>query len=145
MTDITLAFRWNIYRPDQREYRNQSLELLPDYDVAVSVPVTNEYLYNSEDILQALVLQELMAGDKPPSAQLTVAGLKYVVDQFDAVFLPKPATKPDEVEDDWEADLRAEPEKNTTPATDSEDWEMDLDAANKPDEVAWDENEEEWQ
>ena len=140
MTNTTVLFRWNIYRPDQREYRQQSIELLPDYDVAISVPVTNEYLYNSEDILQALI-----AGDKQPSAKLTVAGLKYVVDQFDAVFLPKPATKPDEVEDDWEADLRAEPEKNTTPATDSEDWEMDLDAANKPDEVAWDENEEEWQ
>src|SRR3972149_6156654 len=133
MTNTTLLFRWKIYHPDQREFRNQSLELLPDYDVAISVPVTNEYLYNSEDILQALI-----AGDKQPSAQLTVAGLKYVVDQFDAVFLPKLAAKPDEVEEDWEADLGVEPEKKSISATEDENWETDLGATNKPDEVAWD-------
>ena len=143
MRNITLLFRWKIYHPDQREYRNQSLELLPDYDVAISVPVTNEYLYNSEYILQTLI-----AGDKQPSAKLTVAGMKYVVDQFDTIFLPSksyiPEQMPDE-EENWEADLGGEPEKKTVPATEDENWETDLGATNKPDEVAWDEDTEEWE
>lgn len=143
MEEVTLYFRWSSYKPDQREYRNQSIELNPSWGTAsfitVKVPLKHEYISNSEEIIQAK-----LASNAPVDPVLTIAGMKYVIDQFDAVFFPVPATKPDEVgDDDWETDLGgSEPEKKSAPATD-EDWETDL-TTDKPDEVAWDETEEDW-
>lgn len=143
MEQVTLHFEWGIYRPDQREYRNQSIELHPSWGstqlIAVDVPLNHNLIANSEQIIQ-----QKLAGDLLDIPVLTITGLKYVIDQFDAVFLPTLATKPDEVEEDWEADLGGSEEKKSEPATDNEDWETDLDAGNKPDEVAWDEDTEEW-
>lgn len=137
MTDIPVKFVITVMRPDQRQYRQQEVELVCQQEMQVLVPLTNEYFANSEEVIQ----EKLGSGNVPATNPvLTVAGLKYVIDQFDSVFLTedkKAATTDDE---DWGDDLP--PAKSAEPAkVEAEDWDNDT---KKPDEVPWEENDEQW-
>lgn len=145
MTDVILYFDWNTYRPDQRQYRQQSVELTPNVcdglshtKVAMSIPLEHYLIHNSEAVIQAQ-----LAGDKGIEPVLTLAGMKYVIDKFDLLFKEeekKAETKDDE---DWGDDLppATATKPGETAAADSEDWDND---DKKPEEVPWDESKEEW-
>jgi len=140
MTDVPVKFIITVVRPDQRQYRQQEVELVCQQELQVLVPLNNEMVANSEDVIQAKLGSGNVAS---PNPVLTVAGLKYVIDQFDNVFLKveeKSATKTDD--EDWmEEDTKPTAEKKSAPKVE-EDWENDT---KKPDEVPWDEDTENWQ
>jgi hypothetical protein len=140
MADVPVKFILTVLRPDQRQYRQQEVELVCQQELEVVVPLTAEYIANSEEVIQAKLSSGNVLAANP---RLTVAGLKYVIDQFDNVFLKveeKEATKTGD--DDWlEEDTKSAVEKKSAPKVEEEDWENDT---KKPDEVPWDEKEEEW-
>lgn len=119
-----LNFKWNIYHPDQREYRNQSLEIEPATSTYIQIDVPDEYIIPSDH-----------------TQIITLAGLKYVIDQFDAVFLSaKKEVAPD---DDWEKDEPKEEKKS-----DNDDWESDADFDDnnkETDKVPWEDDGKDWQ
>lgn len=130
MTDndaVSIQFRWTTYRPDQREYRQQEAELNPSAFVIVKVPKTDEYFHGFDE-----------PTDQPI---LTLAGMKYVIDQFDTVFLPAKKEASANPDDDWE-----EEEPRAEKKTD-DDWESDtdFDTSTEPDKVPWnDDNGKDW-
>lgn len=92
MTDVILYFDWNTFRPDQRQYRQQSIELQPGMEtlgvlgacrIAVPVPLEHDFIHNSEEIIQA----RLGSNVKEPYPVLTLVGMKYVIDKFDLLYL----------------------------------------------------------
>lgn len=124
--DLHLAFKWNIYHPDQREYRNQSVEVEP-IEVYVQLDIPVDY------------------GHTTPEGRtvLSVAGLRYVADLFDTVFLPSKKSVPANDEEVWEEDtIRSEKAK----AAAEDDWDSDADFDDKTetDKAPWDEDGDDW-
>lgn len=139
MTDVPVKFTLSAVRPDQRQYRQQEIELYSDIEVQVLIPLTAEYIANFDPVIQAKLGS---GGFENPI--LTVAGLKYVIDQFDAVFLKEEEKKVEKTDDDdWGDDLPPAKVSKPAPAkVEEENWDNDT---KKPDEVPWDESTEEWQ
>jgi len=137
MADIPVKFIITVVRPDQRQYRQQEVELVCQQEMQVLVPLNNEYVVNSEDVIKAKLGSGNVAA---PNPILTVTGLKYVIDQFDNVFL-----KPDEKEvattedEDWGEEETKPTEKKSAPA-EEEDWDTTEDSK----EVPWDADDETW-
>lgn len=147
MAEIVLYFDWNTFRPDQRQYRQQSIELHPgtfapeyaSYQVAVAVPLESRIIYNSEAIIQA----KLGNGEEPLPV-LTLTGMKYVIDKFDALFEEKKADTKTTSDDEWEEDLPEKSGKTENKETSGSDEEWEEDNKNKPDETNWEESEDDW-
>jgi len=141
MADIPVKFIITVVRPDQRTYRQQEVELVCQQEMQVLVPLNHEMVANSEDVIQAKLGSGNVAA---PNPILTVAGLKYVIDQFDNVFM-KVDEKPDQPqkfeEDDWGEEETKPTEKKSAPA-EEEDWEETKEDSK---EVPWDADDEKWE
>lgn len=148
MADVKFRFYLSTLRPDQRQYRQQEMELFcSDYDgglesipVEVVLPLEHKLIANAEDIIQVR-LGSVNGDPEEPKPVLTIAGLKYLQDRFDDVFLAQPEQK--KTEDDWGADFDEEtPKKEETKSSDDE-WESE----GKPaaDKTTWDESTDEWE
>src|SRR5512139_1084685 len=112
MADVILYFDWNTFRPDQRQYRQQSVELQPGVEtlgalgtslgalgtcrIAIPVALAHDFIHNSEEIIQA----RLGNNAKEPYPILTLQGMKYVIDLFDEVFKDEEKTV-ETKDDDW--------------------------------------------
>jgi len=142
MADVPVKFILTVLRPDQRQYRQQEVELFSDQEVEVLVPLTNEMISNSEEVIQAKLGSGNVAN---PNPILTVAGLKYVIDQFDNIFLkPEEKAVQDTKDEDWGDALEdtKSAEKATTPASDDlEEWE---EVKEETKDAPWDADNEEW-
>jgi len=139
MTDVPVKFVVTVVRPDQRQYRQQEIELVCQQELQVLVPLTNEMIANSEDIIQA----KLGSGNVSiPNPVLTVAGLKYIIDQFDNVFLKveeKEAAKTDD--EDWGDEEETPKKEKPVAKVENEDWDEPADPS---EEVPWDSDNEKW-
>lgn len=120
MTDtLPVIFFWDKLRPDQREYRQQSVELTPVENVRIQVDVPADPIY-------------VVPGNDPKQMVLTLAGMKYVIDQFDTVFLLAKKEASANPDDDWEEE-EPKAEKKV------DDWESDteFDTETETDKVPW--------
>jgi hypothetical protein len=102
MTTIKVQFHWATYRPDARQYKQQSIEVnpfLPEGSqplVEIELPVN--LLANAEDYLKAGI-----EGNKSPTPILSIAAVKYLVDEWEKVFSDVSLDDfKSKVEDDWE-------------------------------------------
>ena len=139
MTDVPVKFVVTVVRPDQRQYRQQEVELVCQQELEVLVPLTNEYVANSEDVIQAKLGSGNVAS---PNPILTVAGLKYVIDQFDNVFLKveeKETAKTDD--EDWGDEEETPKKEKPVAKVENEDWDEPADPS---EEVPWDSDDEKW-
>lgn len=146
---VRALFRWNILRPDTRQYKQQSVEVYPlAVDIEVLVPESMVAIYNPDG----------------PEVVLTLAGMKYVQDQFEKLYeqvSPESAS-------DWDSDIPSTAPKGSTnewddsnfltgkaPEEEKEEtadgWDADpvFDEDNKmsgnaPDTEMWNEDEEDW-
>jgi len=79
---LTIEFLWLETRPDNRQFRQNSILLNPvSVNVGVQVPLKPEYVLNSSDI----ILYQLDQGGTPLPV-LTPKGLRYCLDQLDYEF-----------------------------------------------------------
>ncbi len=144
MTDVPVKFVLTVLRPDQRQYRQQEVELVCQQELQVLVPLTNEMIANSEDVIQAKLGSGNVAN---PNPILTVAGLKYVIDQFDDVFLKVEEKPVEETTDkDWDElpDDGQSIEKKSSKKANDENWD-ELPEIEDSKEVPWDEDNEKWE
>jgi len=90
---VTLYFEVKTFRPDNRQYKQQSLELSPNpmVSVAVQVPLTHKYVHNWEAILSASVDK----ADDIPATILKPEGLQYVQEQVEKYFRDPEVTPKD--------------------------------------------------
>jgi len=100
---VTLYFEVKTFRPDNRQYKQQSLELSPNptVSVAVQVPLTYKYVHNWEAILSASVDK----ADNIPATILKPEGLQYVQEQVEKYFQDPEDVKPSDFgTEGWGAD-----------------------------------------
>lgn len=144
-TNIGIQFIVEKYRPDNRQYKQQSLELVPLKEkllVQVEIPVQGNFV-NADMLLSAP-----LTGDTPPEPILNIVGLKAIIDQFEATFSDEEKVDvpwSDSDNDDWgteeSEDWGEETAGSIETPSDDDEWEEET---NTPDE-AWDENEESWE
>jgi hypothetical protein len=136
--NLDVVFRLDELKPDRREFKQQSMLLIPTkaLEVIVRVPCTNEYVYNSEKINAAT-----LGNDNTPTPLFTPAGLFYIHGEFEK-FFSDPTPEDFELvpsEEEWDNDE----EKKEALTEDSDDgWDDDEDESTEDEK--WDENEEEW-
>jgi hypothetical protein len=95
--NVKVLFKWTILRADSRQYRQQSMELEPiGVQVAVEVPNTPEYVWNTLQTLQAGTNQQV------DLAVLTPAGVRYVQDQVEKLYLDEEVSSEDFGGDGWD-------------------------------------------
>ena len=140
---ISLAFDWSLLRPDMREYKQQSIEVLPKaVTIQVEIDLTHETIVNSKEILQA----QLGAG-KAPKPILTVAGMRQAMEAFEAVLVDDLKEKVEPVWKDADFD-EDKPEATETSETSEEDfgdepadeWEDNTDIPDEEDDQSWEED-----
>ena len=152
MTTIKVQFHWATYRPDARQYKQQSIEVnpfLPEGNqplVEIELPVN--LLANAEDYLKAGI-----EGNKPPTPILSIAAVKYLVDEWEKVFSDISAEdfKP-KVEglDDWEEGLGEVKDYPTTedfekenPNVEHDNWDEAV-SPETEEPIPWNEKDEDW-
>lgn len=113
---LAIEFLWLEAKPDNRQYRQNSIVLNPSgVNVSVNVPFKPEYIANSAEVIKF----QLDQGGTPLPV-LTPKGLRYCMDELDKEF---------------QSDL--EDEKEETPETEWSDEEEDTDNMNESD-FQWD-------
>ena len=139
-----IEFLWEEFKPDQRQFRNQSISLMPAHGllVSVSVPLEHELIHNFDDIIKST-----LSGEEKPDPILTMKGLKYVIDGFDNLFglETEEVTLANKDDEDWDDLGEDEPKKEIkSSAKDDEDWDK-LDDETTSGEEKWDADNEDWQ
>lgn len=149
---------WKVLRPDTRQYKQQSIEVELNCEIFIPIPV--EYIHFQEGDTGKIVL--------------TVAGMKYVQDQFELLYLDNPTEAWEEVnkkandegwgdeeqskvedkaaEDDGWTDFQPEKVEKSVEEVVDEGWGEDpvfdddekSGDTNKPDTETWNEEEEGW-
>ena len=142
-----IQFRLHTLRPDKRQYKQQSTELMcpPNTNImiAVEVPCTNEYIYNSAKINAAV----LSTDETAPEPILTPEGLFYIHQQFEEYFSdPEEDFELVEASDEgWDtdsADTWDEEETASDEVETSDDvWEDDSSGSDD----SWNEDDEGWE
>ena len=138
MTDLKnfeLYFLVDLLKADNREFRQDSDQLVPEgiLKVCVLLPREAEYVYNLADVS----LKEL-SGEEIPAPVLTPAGLAYVKNMLESGFTSKPKSE------GWADDEAWETEKKLNPEKDNSTW-NDPDFEDKPDVETWDDGKETWE
>jgi hypothetical protein len=156
MTTVKVVFAWNMYRPDNRQYKQQSIEVTPymgDESPMVEIELPVELLANAEDYLKAGI-----EGKKPPQPILSVKAVKYLVDEWEKIFSDPKEVEPEDFftkptiedkdgwvdkTDDWDTTPN-EPKTNSEKATEqlNDNWD-EVEKTETPDPV-WDEKQEDW-
>lgn len=119
---------WKVLRPDTRQYKQQSIEI--EMSVVIELEVPEEYIVGSGPVLN-------------------LAGMKWVQEQFEKLYLEPIAIA--SKEEEWNDDGETTKEKKTE-AEEADGWDADpvFDeddnkmSGNKPDAEKWNENEEDW-
>jgi len=130
---VKVTFRLDILRPDKRQYKQQSMELIPvePLNVLVEVPCTSDYVVNSEKINASV-----LGNESVPEPILTPAGLAYISNQIEQHFSdPEPE---DFVLEESKEDTGWETEEDT-----ADDWESSDDSSD--DDNDWTDNDSDWE
>ena len=131
---VKVTFRLDVLRPDKRQFKQQSMELVPEkpLTVQVEVPCTSEYIVNSANINAAV-----LGNDSVPDPVLTSAGLAYLSNQIEQHFSDP---EPSEEDTGWET----EAEKSDTgwEAEEDSDWESDDSSS---EDENWSDNDSDWE
>lgn len=138
---IQILFEWRSTMPDLRQYKQNSTILEPVAQmVGVNVPLTLEYIVNSEVIITA----QLSAGIEQ-NPILTPKGMRYCINQLEDVFDSSDAVTyaEDNEFDEGDGFLPSETLKKLQP---KDDWGEDACFAAPEDkkEEAWKDTEEDW-
>jgi len=137
---ITLTFDWGVLRPDMRQYKQQSIEVLPkSLTIAVEIDLTHETVANSEAILKA----QLGSG-KAPEPVLTVAGMRQAMEAFEKVLVDELEQGSEPVWEDADFDEDETPIDVTDEfaTTTDDDWEDEVDTSEDDEDTPWEEDDE---
>lgn len=144
MTDNKLKyfeiyFMVKLLKADNREFRQDSDQLLPDnaLKVCVLLPRENEYVYNLSEISQA----ELANDSKGiPDPILTPKGFAYVKQQLEVGFEVPKVVIPETEE--WgntvDTEKKLNPAKVASEWDEVQDWAEEKSDQNKPEVETWD-------
>ena len=142
MNEVPLEFVLTKFRPDQRRFRQQELEMECIVRVQVKLPAEAKYVVNLDELEKAK--------DETIAPVLTVEGLRFITDLFDTVF--QNATQDLAISESGELENEEWKEEKPTnsaakkPQAKEEDWEEAWEEQKKkPEEVSWDEDDENWE
>lgn len=140
---IKVLASWKGFSPDCRTYKPSTpiIEFPEPLTIAIDVPLESDLIKNAGVIAAAQLTNQ-----SEPKPQFTPLGMRYIIDQFEAVMKngePKLMDDPWEENDSNDFD-ETETEKavETKPAkSDEEEWEdEDTTKTNKSDDAPWDED-----
>lgn len=139
---LKLIFLWNGFSPDHRQYKPSNPTITAGYHIQVEVPLTSDLIANSVKIIS----QQLVAGQDNEAPILTPLGMRYCIDQFEAVMsnTMQEEEKPDQPKEDtssWDDSEEDGPkaEKVSKKAVEDDDDFEEENKSTKSDEQ-WDEN-----
>ena len=117
---VNIMFSWQTFMPDHRQYKQNSIVLTPhDTVIVVKVPVKAEYMTNSAQIL----VNSLDATSTRPI--LTPLGMRYVMDQLEAVLPDIPIKSADfnpDTEDEFSDNSTSEKDEFDTVEDEDDEW-----------------------
>lgn len=139
--EVTIYFAWKSVMPDTRQYKQNGTVLEPsEAFIAVNVPLTPDYIFNHDK----LVVSQLDSNSDLLDPILTPAGMRYCIDQLEAV-LREPEPTKEEATEDWGEETTKD---NTVSTSSDDDWAdgavFDEGDAGKADNELWENNEEDW-
>ena len=139
INSVKVIVRWNSFSPDCRPYKPSTPELVFDepLKIVVFVPLDKELMDNFDVISMAQ-----LSNQKEPSPIFTPLGMRYIIDQFEAVMQNgKPEETASADDDDWEDE---DTSNKTTKKSSDDEWEDEEETTIKEDkDETWDENWEE--
>ena len=134
-----LIAQWKGFTPDCRAYKPSTPEIVfdPFLKIKVDVPLDKELIDNADVISMAE-----LSNQTAPSPVFTPLGMRYIIDQFEAVMKngePEETTKTDD--EDWGDEPAKEEVKKSS---DDEEWEDEAkpskdEEEDKPWEEDWEE------
>jgi len=151
MTTVKVRFVWSTYRPDARQYKQQSMEVMPfvgkqstQPEIEIELPVN--LLANAEEFIKAPI-----EGKPEPTPILSIKACKYLVDEWEKVFSDEEIS-PDDFnpslpltvsDDNWgDEQPKTNSEKATEQSAEDDNWD-ETDKTENPEEQ-WDEKDEDW-
>jgi hypothetical protein len=138
INSIRVIARWNNFHPDCRQWKPSTPEIGFDepLKIAVDVPLQKELIDNADIISMAQ-----LSNQAEPSPIFTPLGMRYIIDQFEAVMGNGEAKEAETSEDDedWEDETtEPKPEPGTRPI----EWDDEEETKETEDDKQWDE---EWE
>lgn len=143
INSIHILALWKGFSPDVRPYKPSTpqIEFLDPLQIVVNVPLTNDLIDNASVISLAQ-----LANQTEPNPIFTPLGMRYIIDQFEAVMQNGEPEQEETAKDDedW-GDETEEEKKKTAKASDDEEWEdedkasKDKEEEDKPWEEDWEE------
>jgi hypothetical protein len=120
---VNVVFSWQTFMPDHRQFKQNSIVLTPqDTLVIVKVPIKIEYVVNADKVLA----ESLYANAVRPT--LTPLGMRYVMDQLEAVLPDVPLKSDDfnpDTEDEFESDTTTSDDEFETVEDEEDEWKLD--------------------
>lgn len=144
MDEIGVYFGWLEARPDNRQYRQNSILLVPQTQsespikVWVGVPLEKEYIHNFDQIISAQLDANLTA----PEPILTPKGMQLALERLGESLVDE--EPPDLGDEDWVGNGNPSEEKNPKgKAEKDDDWTSDDDEeSGDPSKEKWEDDEE---
>jgi len=130
---LKVIAKFTHFNPDLRAYKPSTPNVIfdPPLMVVINVPASSEFVINGSQIVAAQLTNQ-----KEPEPVFTPLGMRYIIDQFEAVMTNVKEEKAKENEDDdWEDEPADTKAKN-----DEDKWEDELEdkSAGKKSEDDWD-------
>jgi len=141
---VKVTFRLDILRPDKRQYKQQSMELIPvePLNVLVEVPCTSDYVVNSANINASV-----LGNEDVPEPVFTPAGLAYISNQIEQHFSdPEPedfVLEESKEDTGWETETETTDTGWETEEDTADDWESSDDSSD--DDNDWTDNDSDWE
>lgn len=144
MAEIGVYFGWLEVRPDNRQYRQNSVLLVPQTQsespvkVWVGVPLESQYVHNYEQIISA----QLDANSTAPDPILTPKGMQLALERLGESLVDE--EPPDLDDEDWVGKGKSSEEKpSKDKAEKDDDWTSDDDkTSDDPESEKWEDDEE---
>ena len=137
---VIVSFRWVSVQPDKRQWKPSNPLFEPvDVFVKIAVPLKHEYIFNASEIIQ----KQLTADAIMPTTLLTPAGMRYCIDQLEAVMKCDQTEETAEFDDaEWEEGEEKPRSKKSTKkdAPNEDEWENEV-STDEP----FEDNDEEWE
>lgn len=134
---ITMYFNWKSFQPDRRQWKpsNPVIEV-GGYFIAVEVPLSTDLIKNS-----TAIMSQQLTNQTEEQPILTPLGMRYCIDQFEAVMSDgaKDTTKTTNDDDEWAKVEEEVPSKSATTDNEWDESETDEPSVEKSDEK-WDED-----
>lgn len=130
-----IYFTWKTFAPDLRQYKPSNPQIEVNMIIAIDIPLSVDLIKNS-----TAIMSQQLTNQTEEIPILTPLGMRYCIDQFEAV-MSNEETKDESTDEDWGDVEEDEVSDDSSKKSTDETWEDETDtpSVEKSDEK-WDED-----